>query len=127
MNVTKKKIEEKDTKIISIVLIISILIISGLLIFSNWKIAQKRRELSKQIESLRKEIEELEKKNQQLQNGIGETEKQGFWEAKVREQGYQKPGEEAVVIKKEEKPAEEKPAPKNIWEKFLAEISGILK
>ena len=54
-------------------------------------------------------------------------EEESFWEAKIREQGYQKSGETAVVIKKEQESEKNQPIPKNIWEKFLAEIGRILK
>jgi len=118
----KRRKEKSEARIFSGILILSILIIVGFLIFSNWKTAQRRKELLAKIEVLRKEVEVLEEKNRQLKKGIDETGKESFWEAKVREQGYQKPGETAVVIKKEEKSEEGKAAPKSRWEKFLAEI-----
>ena len=124
----RKRVKEKrETKIFLTIIVFSIFIITGLFIFSNWKVAQRRKELLKQIEALGDEIEMLEQKNQQLKQGIDQAEKESFWETKIREQGYQKPGETAVVIKKEEEAPETQLAPKNIWDKFLAEIGKILK
>lgn len=122
---TRRKKKEKEARIFSVILGLSIVIITGFLIISNWKIAKKRQELLLKIESLKKQIETIQQRNEQLKNGISESEKQSYWEAKIREQGYQKPGETSVVIKKEEPAEQGQEAPKNIWERFLQEIKGI--
>ena len=73
------------------------------------------------------EIKVLENRNQGLEAGISAAGKNEYWEARIREQGYKKPGETTVVIKKEEPSGEEKELPQTIWEKFLAEVKGIIK
>ena len=108
----------------------------GFLVISNWKIIQKRAELQSKIESLKKEIQILEEKNQQLRAGILETTKESYWEEKIRQEGYKRPGEEQVVVLRE-KPEEEKikeetkahklkiyilDALKNLWQKFLEKL-----
>ena len=122
-----RKRQERESKVFSTILILLVSIIAGLLIFSNWKIAKKRKELTAKIENLKATIEALEERNKKLKEGISKTEKESFWEAKIREQGYQKPGETVVVIKKESQGQESEVASKNLWGKFLEEIKGILK
>ena len=90
---------------------------------SDWRITQKREELLNRIESLRKEAQQLEEKNQQLQAGISQTENDVYWEEKVREQGYIKSGEEAVVVLPPEENAQataEKQ--KSFWENILEKL-----
>ena len=98
------------------------LAIIALLVVSNFKIREKRKEILSQIEFLEKEIQNLEKKNQEMKAGISETGTEEYQEEKIREQGYKKPGEEVVAIKKiqtEEKPTEQKKEEKSLWQKFL--------
>ena len=120
--IRKGKKEEIETKIFFGVLLFSLLIIAGILVFSNWKMAQKRKTLTERINTLRGEVETLQKRNEQLKEGITESQDEDFWEARIREQGYKKPGETAVVVKKEEGGQEEMEPPKNVWEKFIAGI-----
>ena len=95
----------------------------GFLVISNWKIIQKRAELQSKIESLKKEIQILEEKNQQLRAGILETTKESYWEEKIRQEGYKRPGEEQVVVLPPEKSQEaEVKEQKNLWQKFLEKL-----
>jgi len=99
---------------------IFLFIIIGFLIFTNLKINRRRQEILSQIEFLKKEIQILEEKSANLKSGISQLGEQSYWEEKIREQGYKKPGEEVVAIKKviteEEKEPEKE---KNLLEKFL--------
>ena len=95
----------------------------GFLVISNWKITQKRAELQNKIESLKEEIQILEEKNQQLRAGILETTKESYWEEKIRQEGYKRPGEEQVVVLPPEKSQEaEVKEQKNLWQKFLEKL-----
>ena len=92
----------------------------GFLVISNWKIIQKRAKLQSKIESLKKEIQILEEKNQQLRAGILETTKESYWEEKIRQEGYKRPGEKQVVVLPPEKSQEEEvKVEKNPLQKFL--------
>lgn len=122
---TKK--EKIQTRIFSAILGVSIFIIAGFLIFSNWKIAKKRNELLLKIDSLKKQIQIIQIRNEQLKSGISESEKQSYWEARIREQGYQKPGETAVVIKKQEPEEQAQETQQNILDRLLAEVKGIFE
>jgi cell division protein FtsB len=94
------------------------------LIISNHRISAKRAEMIGKIETLKKEIQVLEEQNNNLQIGISQATSTAYQEEKMREQGYQRPGEQNVVVvppeKKPEAPAEEK---KSWWEIFLAKIN----
>ena len=81
--------------------------IIGFLVFSNLRIGQRRKEMTRKIEDLTKEIQLLEEKNQELKEGIFDAESDVFWEAKLYEQGYKKPGEEAIVVIPTDKEEEE--------------------
>ncbi len=100
----------------SSLLALFLLLIAGFLVFSNLKINQKRAELKNRIEELRKEVELLEKRNEELKSGIFQTESDAYWEAKLYEQGYKKPGEEAIVVlPPEEESSLEKPTEEKKW------------
>ena len=96
----------------------------GSLIFSNYRINAERAGKLEKIEALKKEIKALEEQNESLQTGISRATSTAYQEEKIREQGYQRPGEQNVVVvppdKKPEAPAEEQ---KNWWERFLAKIN----
>lgn len=110
--------------IFSILLGILVIGAIGFLFISNLKINKKRAELRAKIEALKKEIQILEEKNQKLKAGILERKKESYWEEKIRQEGYRRPGEEQVVILpppekiEEEKEREEK----NSWQRFLEKV-----
>ncbi len=124
--IAKNKKTKKDSNFQTIFfsLLIGIFLLGsvGFLIISNFKINQKRGELTNKIESLKKEVQALEK-NRQLQAGISQTESESYWEEKAREQGYKKPGEEAVVVlPPEEKSQSSNEKEKSFFEKILEKI-----
>ncbi len=97
----KEKNEDLRTIINCVFLLVFIFGIIGFLIFSNWKINQKRTDLRAKIDVLQEEIEDLKTKKSQLEAGVIEAGQDEYLEEKIREQGYKKPGEKAVVVKKE--------------------------
>ncbi len=97
--VTKFKKTKKDQGVLfSILILILFTGLIGSMVYSNWRINQKRTELMSRIETLKKEISDLEEKNTKLEAGITQTEKESYWEEKIREQGYKREGEEQVVV-----------------------------
>ena len=94
----------------------------GFLIFSNVKINQKRNVMLSQISQLKNEVWELEQRNQELKQGISDTKKESYWEGKVREQGYKKPGEEQVVVLPMKNEPVETQEKKGFWQKFLEKL-----
>lgn len=122
-----KKIKKDDRGqdiFFSVFLAILFLGIIGYLIVSGNRIKSERAEMVGKIEALKKEIHDLEQQNNNLQSGISQATSTAYQEEKMREQGYQRPGEQNVVVvppeKKLEVPAEEK---KSWWERFLAKIN----
>ncbi|UZE93526.1 MAG: septum formation initiator family protein [Candidatus Nealsonbacteria bacterium] len=95
--IQKKKKSKKDIVFQTFFLILTLSFI-GFLAFSSFKINKKRAELTEKIESLKEEIEFLEKEKEQFEAGISQTEKESYWEERVREEGYVKEGENPVVI-----------------------------
>ena len=119
-----KKESSYKTIFFSVIAIILILFFIGFLIFSNWRIHQRRAELTSQIEELEKEIEGLEKRNQELKAGISQLSDESYLEEAAREKlGLKKPGEEVVVVLPPPETEEEAPPKKGIWQKIL-EILG---
>lgn len=88
--------------IISVLLILFSLTVLGYLAFTNLKINQRRAELTARADYLKKEIADLETKKKELTEKIAQGTTLEYMEKVAREQlGYKAPGEEAVVISKE--------------------------
>jgi len=122
--IAKRRKKKKSIQGIFFLILVIFFVISmtALLLISNFKIREKRKELISQIEMLEKEIQNFEKKNQELKAGISQSQTEDYLEKEAREKlGLKKPGEEVVAIKKiqsEEKPTEQKEE-KSLWQKFL--------
>lgn len=122
--ITKKSKKKKSLQTIFFTILFCFfgLALAVLLIVSNSRIQQRRKELISQIEILKKEIQQLEERNVQLKSGISQSLTQDFLEKEARERlGLKKPGEEVVAIKKiitEEKkePEKEKSFLENWWQ-----------
>lgn len=94
----------------------------GFLVVSSLNINQKRSEMVERIGELKEEIMLLEENNDKLRAGIIQAESDVYWEEKIRERGYKKPGEEAVVVLPPEEMKEEQVPEKSLWQKFLDKI-----
>ncbi len=92
------------------------------LLVSSWRIAKRRSELTAQVKTLQQDIQALEEKNQKLKTQISQAETETYWEKRIREQGYKKPGEEVAVILPPETSAEEKETPPGLWQKLLDKL-----
>ena len=108
----------RQTVFFSVLIGFLLVLVVGFLIFSNFKIAQRRTELTNRIENLKKEIQILENKNQTLQAGIIQTESEDFQKGKLYEQGYIEKGATQVVVLQEQEEVKVKQR-KNLWQKFL--------
>ena len=94
----QKKWRIKEDTIFQVVFLALILFLIGSLVVSIWRVGQRKTELTEKIESLKEEIRILEEEKESLEAGISQTEKESYWEERVREQGYVKEGEEQVVV-----------------------------
>ena len=118
-----KRGEEKQSIFFSVFFGILFLGVISFLIISNLRISQKRSDLLERIGELNEEIQSLEVQKQELQENIGQTQSETYWEGKLREQGFKKPGEEAVVVLPSEEQAGENPEEeKGIWQQFLDKL-----
>lgn len=80
----------------------------GFLAFQNFRIYQKRSELSSIAQELRAQVSALEQRKAQLEAGLVEIQSIEYQEEVLREQGlYQKPGEEVVTVLPPENPQEQ--------------------
>ncbi|MBU0476509.1 septum formation initiator family protein [Patescibacteria group bacterium] len=129
--ITKKTKKRKSYQAIAVFIVLGLFgsMIFGFIVFSSWKISQKRTELKAQIEVLKKEIEILEKKNQEFQAGISQISKEDHLEKEARENlGLKKPGEEVVVVLPPEEVNKEKDKQeKNLWQKFLDPVRNFFE
>ncbi len=117
----KKKRSSWKNIFFSMFFIVLFILVIGFLFITNWKINQRRVELTNRIETLKQEVAILEEKNQEIKERISQTESQEYLEKVARDQlSLKAPGEEVVVVKKEteEEKEEVKEEEKTWWEKF---------
>jgi len=123
-----KKRDSREERISQILFPIFTLALIGLLLMSNLKINQKRTKLQEEIESLKKELEISEEKKQKLETGLSQTEKESYWEEKIRQEGYVREGENPVVIlPSKENPKEKVVENQKLSEKFLGPVRNLFK
>lgn len=97
------------------------------LVFSNFKLRERIERLNLFFQSLNQEIQSLEEENKRLRREIDLAKGESYWEEKIREQGYRKPGEEIVVVLppekklKTEKENREKGNKENNWQALIKE------
>ena len=80
------------------------LIFVGLLVliflaFANLKAFFQNKKLKKEVDESLKKLEMLKIQKERLEKELEKGKKESFWEEKAREQGYQKEGEEPMIIK----------------------------
>jgi len=117
----KKKRSSWKNIFFSMFFIVLFILVIGFLFITNWKINQRRVELTNRIETLKQEVAILEEKNQEIKERISQTESQEYLEKVARDQlSLKAPGEEVVVVKKEtEEEKEEVKEEEKTWrEKF---------
>ncbi|MBM3257891.1 MAG: hypothetical protein FJZ05_01595 [Candidatus Nealsonbacteria bacterium] len=129
--IAKKKKIKKDYKfqniLFSVVIGIFLFAVIGFFVVSNLNINRERGDLMDKINELKKDISMLEERNEQLKMGITQTESDAYWEEKLREQGYKKPGEEAIVIIPPEENNNSGSGQKNIFSSVWESLSGFWK
>lgn len=94
----KKSGSKKEDLFFQAIFVLLFVFFISYLIISNYKIIEKRSQLNEKIKSLTEEIQMLEVEKQRLEAGITQTQKDVYWEERIREQGYVKEGEEQVVV-----------------------------
>lgn len=92
------------------------------LAISNYRIARKREELTERIGGLIEEVQMLELEKQKLEAGIFQTQKDVYWEERIREQGYVKEGESQVVVLQPEEAEKQETDSEQSFSKELFEM-----
>lgn len=94
----KKSGSKKEDLFFQAIFVLLFVFFISYLVISNYKIIKKRSQLNEKINDLTEKIQMLEVEKQRLEAGITQTQKDVYWEERIREQGYVKEGEEQVVI-----------------------------
>ena len=100
-----KENKKKGVKYIflSLVIIIGFVILIVILINANTRVTEKRNQYISRISELKQEIEETENRKEELEKALAQVGSRESLEKIAREQlGMKNPGEEVVVISKEE-------------------------
>ena len=118
----KKKRSSWKSIFFSMFFALLFIFVIGFLFITNWKIKQRRVELTNRIETLKQEVAILEEKNEEIKERISESGKEEYLEEVARDQlSLKAPGEEVLVVEKESSSAEaseDKEEEKSWWEKF---------
>jgi cell division protein FtsB len=125
--VLKKFKKQKEEKDFSFLIFFFSLFLIFFLAISIINIEKKRKTLENEIENLKFNIQVLEEKKKKLEEAISQSEKGNYWEEKIREEGYVREGEEAIVIKRIEGEREKKNESETFWQKIFGELKNILK
>ncbi len=106
----------------SFFLSLAVVALAAFLIFTNWRIMQRRMELSEKLESLKSEVENLQDYNDELEQGMAESQTEEYLERIARENlDFKQSGEDVVVVKSSVSTSteEEKIEEKSFWQKIL--------
>lgn len=96
------------------------LVLLAFIVVSIWRVNKRRRGLAFQVQELEQEIQAFQEKNQALRAQISEAETDEYWEKRLREQGFKKPGEQVAVILPPETSEEEQAGEKSgFWQRLL--------
>jgi len=122
--VTKKKKNRNSDKknIPSILFFVIAVLLFTFFLFSNINIAKKRLSLIKKIKFLDSKVAELKKRKEDLELGLSNTQTSDYWEGVVRDQGYVKNGEEAVVVLPSENQKLKENKNINFFQSFIEKI-----
>lgn len=106
--------------IFAIAVAIITVLVTVFLVVSNWRINQRKTDLTQKAESLKKEIQMLEDKITNLKANATQTQNQEYLEQIARDNlGLKKEGEEVVVVTSEATTTEIKTeVKKNFWQKI---------
>jgi len=109
-----KRFKKRRSPSFSLFFGLGLLLFAAFLALSNFKINQKRTEFNSRLQILAPKIQDLKKRNQELEEKISEIPTEDYLEQVAREKmNLKKPGEEVVVIKKEQESPTSSPKEKN--------------
>ena len=124
----KQKPEFSKNKIAFQVAGILFLIIIVILIVSDIRIYQRKRELMLQIDNYKKQIENIKKSSQNLKDAIANSNNPDYIEKIAYEQlGEQKPGEKEVIFTAPPKKPSETAKSDNSWTSWMSQSWNWIK
>lgn len=118
----QKKSRLNEDLIFQVITIFLVVFFIWYLAVSNYRIVKKRAELAERIEGLIEEVQTLELEKQRLEAGISQTQKDVYWEERIREQGYVKEGESQVVVLQPEEAEKQETDSEQSFSKELFEM-----
>lgn len=118
----QKKSRLNEDLIFQVITIFLVVFFIWYLAVSNYRIARKREELTERIGGLIEEVQMLELEKQRLEAGISQTQKDVYWEERIREQGYVKEGESQVVVLQPEEAEKQETDSEQSFSKELFEM-----
>jgi cell division protein FtsB len=118
----QKKSRLNEDLIFQVITIFLVVFFIWYLAVSNYRIARKREELTERIGGLIEEVQMLELEKQKLEAGISQTQKDVYWEERIREQGYVKEGESQVVVLQPEEAEKQETDSEQSFSKELFEM-----
>jgi len=129
--IAKKRKKRKSRKHV-LGAIVTTVIVLGVIVFlfaTNWKIEQRREEVSAKGRYLQQEVERLEMQKEELESKMSEVGESEYLEREAREKlQLKKIGEEVVTILAPEKTGEStqqtQEEPKSFWQKLM-EMLGL--
>ena len=83
---------------LSILLGIPVLALIAFLVISDYRIYLNRADIQAQISKLQQQADALKEQGATLQQGLDQANQDNYQEAKLRDQGYKKPGEEVWAV-----------------------------
>ena len=122
---TKKRKNFQDSPLFSVFLYAAIFGVIALLVVSNFRIQNKRTDLTEKVNELRQEVYRLENKQEKLKININQSDSEEYLEEIAREKfNLQKEGETVVVVKKEESETgkDNETEERGLWRKFLEKL-----
>jgi len=123
--IAKTRKELAPVSFVPLISVVIFFLIGMILLFSNWQMMNRHKELLSRTEALEKEISSLEERNDRLRTGLVSVSEESYLEKEAREKFQLKePGEKVVVVKPLEGGIEPVSAeePKNFFEKILEKL-----
>lgn len=124
----KEFFKNKKDNLSSTLKILLLVAILAFLTSVNINLYKQNKEKDEQLNQLRSELDQKEERFKDLEESISEVEREEYWESRIREQGYKKPGEEQVVVL----PSEEKDSNAtttedlNFWDKIKERFNNLI-
>jgi len=125
---TRKKKTRKEltqASFVPLIFMAIFLLIGMILLFSNWQMMNRHKELLSRTEALEKEISFLEERNDGLRTGLVSVSEESYLEKEAREKfQLAKTGEKVVTVLPPEGGTEPvfTEEPKNFFEKILEKL-----